>query len=180
MRTQVHCQCHGDSSLGTTKGNEYCEGTGNPLVHAHNHCVGPYTAGGYRFGDYTVGSVYLTGHVATITGGAANVACGGSYTYTISSANQRWRPTLTITGRRQVVTLHTCGHAARFGTSMRDTRIFGTAVCANDDHGRACTIAGSQGLDSHCSDTVNVGSYVLEIGAYDSNVGTAVLHVECR
>jgi hypothetical protein len=30
------------------------------LVHAHIHCVGPYTAEGYKFGDYGVGSVYLT------------------------------------------------------------------------------------------------------------------------
>ena len=60
MSTTVHCQCHDDSSLGVAKGDEYCEGVGNPLVHAHGHCVGPYTAGGYRFGDYNVGSVYLT------------------------------------------------------------------------------------------------------------------------
>jgi hypothetical protein len=60
MGDDVHCQCHGDSSLGEAKGDEYCEGTGVPLVHAHNHCSGPYIAEGYRFGDYTVGSVYLT------------------------------------------------------------------------------------------------------------------------
>jgi hypothetical protein len=60
MGNVVHCQCHDDSDLGEAKGDEYCEGAGSPLVHAHGHCVGPYTAGGYRFGDYAVGSVYLT------------------------------------------------------------------------------------------------------------------------
>jgi len=53
----VHCQCNNALS-GTSIPDNYCEGTGNPLVHSHDHCVGPYTADEYRFGDYTVCAVF--------------------------------------------------------------------------------------------------------------------------
>lgn len=59
MTTTVHCQCS-NATGGTPKGTEYCDGKGNPLVHAHAQCVGPYTVDGYMFGDYGVGSVYST------------------------------------------------------------------------------------------------------------------------
>jgi hypothetical protein len=59
MGNQVHCQCHQDASSGRSSvSEEFCEGNGNPLVHAHGHCVGPYVVDGWRFGDYIVGSVY--------------------------------------------------------------------------------------------------------------------------
>eukprot|EP00959_Pyramimonas_sp_CCMP1952_P439272 9195659-Pyramimonas_sp.AAC.1 len=63
MSSQVHCQCS-NSVGGTSRDASYCRGQGNPLVHPHNHCVGPYEAGGYLFGDYTVGSVYYTASTA--------------------------------------------------------------------------------------------------------------------
>merc|ERR1712137_344693 len=58
MTTEVHCQCSNNENGGTAKGYEYCEGNGNPLVMDHRHCVGPYLADGWRFGDAVVGSVY--------------------------------------------------------------------------------------------------------------------------
>merc|ERR1740117_2483289 len=57
---KVHCQCSNSLEPGTPKGNEYCEGTGNPLIHAHGHCDGPHVVDGYRLGDYGVGSAYRT------------------------------------------------------------------------------------------------------------------------
>ena len=56
---EVHCQCANEIS-GTSKHDLYCAGEGRPLVHSHDHCVGPYAKGGYFFGDYGVGSVYST------------------------------------------------------------------------------------------------------------------------
>jgi len=59
MSSQVHCQCSNGGG-GTSRDASYCRGQGNPLVHPHGHCVGPYEAGGYLFGDYVVSSVYYT------------------------------------------------------------------------------------------------------------------------
>eukprot|EP00931_Biecheleriopsis_adriatica_P110907 TRINITY_DN8521_c0_g1_i4.p1 TRINITY_DN8521_c0_g1~~TRINITY_DN8521_c0_g1_i4.p1 ORF type:complete len:2193 (+),score=386.86 TRINITY_DN8521_c0_g1_i4:133-6579(+) len=56
---KVHCQCS-SAAKGTRQKDNFCEGNGVPLVHSHNHCTGPYFADGYRFGDYSVSSVYLT------------------------------------------------------------------------------------------------------------------------
>jgi len=64
MGSHVHCQCSNDFR-GHGKGVEYCRGKGNPLVHAHAHCTGPYEAEGYLFGDYAVASVYATSGQAT-------------------------------------------------------------------------------------------------------------------
>merc|ERR1719321_2446657 len=59
MGNQVHCQCSNGMG-GQRKGNEYCAGKGNPLVHPHAHCRGPYNVDGYLFGDYVVSSIYKT------------------------------------------------------------------------------------------------------------------------
>merc|ERR1719491_2389940 len=62
MTDDVHCQC--SSALGgTVLDASYCEGNGDGngnLYSGHAHCVGPYEAGGYLFGDANVGSVYAT------------------------------------------------------------------------------------------------------------------------
>jgi len=55
----VHCQCSNALS-GNRVADSFCEGVGEPLVHSHDHCVGPYTKDGFRFGDYVVTAAYLT------------------------------------------------------------------------------------------------------------------------
>jgi len=58
--TWVPCRCSNDGLDGTELGDEYCEGKGNPLIRAHENCVGPYVKDGYRFGDAGVRAVYRT------------------------------------------------------------------------------------------------------------------------
>lgn len=60
MGTKVHCQCGWSDIPGQLKSSAYCEGRGNPLVHHHSHCTGPYKKDGFLFGDFWVSSVYST------------------------------------------------------------------------------------------------------------------------
>jgi hypothetical protein len=57
---KVHCQCSNYQNSQQKLSDEFCQGTGNPLIHPHVHCVGPYIADGWNFGDAVVGSVYAT------------------------------------------------------------------------------------------------------------------------
>lgn len=56
MGSEVHCQCS-DYLGGQVVDQRFCEGQG---ISSHNHCVGPYVQGRYRFGDAWVGSAYRT------------------------------------------------------------------------------------------------------------------------
>merc|ERR1719428_1296788 len=56
---KVHCQCSNDQKSQQKLSDEFCQGNGNPLIHPHVHCVGPYIADGWNFGDAVVGSVYV-------------------------------------------------------------------------------------------------------------------------
>jgi hypothetical protein len=114
-----------------------------------------------------------------------SVECGQTYTFSTSTAEPRWEPTLAL-GTAKAVALHTCKTP---GNAM-DTHIFndgGNSICSNDDHSvltgsssLSSAIGGCNDHDSYCSNQVTAGTYTLSIGSYDDlQTGTAMLTVEC-
>jgi len=135
-------------------------------------------------------------HLAAVQTNPTSVECGQTYTFSTSTAEPRWEPTLAL-GTAKAVALHTCKTP---GTAM-DTHIFndgGNSICSNDDQSvltgssimfektgdslgsLSSAIGGCNDHDSYCSNQVTAGTYTLSIGSYDDlQTGTAMLTVEC-
>mmetsp|Transcript_39589 Transcript_39589/g.99530 ORF Transcript_39589/g.99530 Transcript_39589/m.99530 type:complete len:593 (-) Transcript_39589:168-1946(-) len=75
MGSEVHCQCNNELT-GSSKSDAFCEGAGDPLVHSHAHCVGPYVKDGFRFGDHSVGSAYSVVPAIVVVGAGYSDANG--------------------------------------------------------------------------------------------------------
>jgi len=56
----VHCQCNNALS-GTSIPDNYCEGTGNPLIRSQDHCVCPWRRCGHFGGESGTLPNYLQG-----------------------------------------------------------------------------------------------------------------------